>query len=247
MPGVSLFQQLIDPAKWAALFKDWRLFAGSFWVTIQVAVLALILALALGVIFGLMSTSHSRVLRVIARIYVEFFQDTPLVLHIFALAFVAPFLGFRIADVGIGVLAVGIYTGAYVAEVVRAGINAIPLGQFEAASSQGFTYVQSMRYIILPQTVRVVLPPLMNQVVNLIKNTSVMAMVAGGDLMNRVNDWSTSGAGGSAYGPAYLVCGVLYFILCFPLTVWARKYEEKLKQRDIQTTEALEAAGEVGA
>jgi putative glutamine transport system permease protein len=117
-----------------------------------------------------------------------------------------------------------------VAEVFRAGITSIPKGQMEAARSQGFSYVQAMQYIILPQTIIIVLPPLGNQAVNLIKNTSVLALIAGGDLMYRADSWASNGT--LSYGPAYLITGVLYFILCFPLVNWARRHEMRIKSRD---------------
>lgn len=139
----------------------------------------------------------------------------------------------------------GIYTGAYMSEVVRAGIGSIPKGQFEAAASQGFTYIQTMTLIILPQTVKIILPPLVNQMVNLIKNTSTVAMIAGLDLMYFANSNATNGY--MSYGPAYLLCGVLYFFICFPLSAWARNYEERLKKRDSQQAKELEKVEEVVA
>jgi putative glutamine transport system permease protein len=124
----------------------------------------------------------------------------------------------------VGVLGVGIYHGAYISEVIRAGILAVPAGQKDAAFSQGFTYWGQMRYIVLPQAKLVVLPPFTNQMVFLIKNTSVMAMVAGGDLMYCADSWSSSNL---FYGPAFIITGALYFILCFPLTQLARKLEKR--------------------
>ena len=147
--------------------------------------------------------------------------------------------------IAVGIYAVGIYHGAYIAEVVRAGIQSIPKGQAEAAASQGFTYVQTMRWIILPQTIKIILPPLVNQMVNLIKNTSVIALIGGTDLMNRTNDWATTGE--CIYGPPFLVCGILYFILCFPLATWGRNYEERLKKRDIQSTDKPASTGEAAS
>jgi putative glutamine transport system permease protein len=89
-----------------------------------------------------------------------------------------------------------------------------------------------MRWIILPQTVTIVLPPLANQAVNLIKNTSTLALIAGGDLMYRADSWASNGA--LSYGPAYLVTALLYFLLCFPLVSWARRHEILIKNRDTQ-------------
>jgi putative glutamine transport system permease protein len=96
----------------------------------------------------------------------------------------------------------------------------------EAALSQGFSYWGAMRYVILPQASRVVLPPLTNQAVSLIKNTSVLAMIAGGDLMYRADSWS---AGNIYYGPAYVVTGLLYLLLCFPLAQLAQYLERKME------------------
>lgn len=88
------------------------------------------------------------------------------------------------------VLCVGLYHGAYIAEVIRSGIQSIPSGQMEAALSQGFTYISAMRLIILPQAFRIILPPLTNQIVNLIKNTSTVAIISGVDLMFVTKSWS---------------------------------------------------------
>ena len=227
-----MIEQILTPWRWQNLFTEWPLLVRAFLTTLGAAVLALILALVLGVIFGLMSTSHHRLPRAVARVYVEFFQNTPLMIQLFFAYFALPYAGVKLSSFACGVLCVGIYTGAYISEVVRAGIGSIPQGQFEAAYSQGFTRLQTMLIIVLPQTVKIVLPPLVNQCVNLIKNTSVLAMIAGGDLMYVANNWATNGS--ASYGPAYLISGILYFCMCFPLSTWARRYEEKLKRQDVQ-------------
>jgi putative glutamine transport system permease protein len=219
--------------RWVRLFADSPVFLEGLLVTLLVAASALLLALVLGIIFGLFSTSAIKPLRYISRVYVEFFQNTPLVIQIFFLYNALPYAGVVMDVFSIGLIGVGIYHGAYVAEVVRGGITAIPRGQREAARSQGFSYIQSMRWIILPQTVTIILPPLANQAVNLIKNTSVLALIAGGDLMYRADSWASNGT--LSYGPAYLVTGVLYFLLCFPLVTWARRHEIRIKKRDTQT------------
>lgn len=227
-----MIQQIFTPWRWAALFQDWRLFAEAFFVTLRVAVFGLLLAMLLGIIFGVMSTTENRLFRGVSRTYVEVFQNTPLLLQSYVLYLALPLVGVKFSLLVVGVLSVGMYHGAYISEVVRTGIQSIPKGQSEAAASQGFTYLQTMRYIILPQTVKIVLPPLVNQLVNLIKNTSLLALIGGGDLMNRVNDWANSGS--MSYGPAYVLCAALYFVLCFPLATWARRYEERLKSHDVQ-------------
>jgi putative glutamine transport system permease protein len=224
--------------KWKALFNEFDVFLNGFLVTLEVAVLGLILALTLGVAFGMFSTSRVKVLRIISRVYVEIIQNTPLVIQIFFLFNGLLYIKIKLAEFAIGVLGVGVYHGAYISEVVRAGIASISKGQFEAAKSQGFSHTQTMRYIILPQTVKIIIPPLTNQLVNLIKNTSVLAMIAGGDLMYRADSWSASNM---YYGPAYVVTGILYFILCYPLAKFSRRLE--LKKKEIKVVESSIGTG----
>jgi putative glutamine transport system permease protein len=227
--------------RWQRLFIAAPEFLAGFGITILVSVLALFLALLLGIVFGLCSTSGKKSLKAIARVYVEVFQNTPLVVQVFFVYNALPYVGIRLDVFMIGMLCVGIYHGAYVSEVFRAGITSIPKGQMEAAKSQGFSYVQAMRHIILPQTVTIVLPPLANQAVNLIKNTSTLALIAGGDLMYRADSWASNGT--LSYGPAYLTTGLLYFLLCFPLVTWARRHEVRIKNRDEAGTAAADTGG----
>ncbi|HCW54847.1 MAG TPA: amino acid ABC transporter permease [Clostridium sp.] len=218
--------------KWESLFSDYHVFLDGFIITIEVGILGLVLALVLGMIFGIMSTSKIKVLRLISRVYVEIIQNTPLVIQVFFLFNGLPYIRIVLPVFLIGILGVGVYHGAYIAEVVRAGISSIPKGQFEASHSQGFSNIQTMRYIILPQTIKIIIPPLTNQLVNLIKNTSVLAMIAGGDLMHSADSWSSQNM---FYGPAYVVTGLLYFVLCFPLTKMARHFE--LRKRVVKSIE----------
>ena len=130
--------------------------------------------------FGVLSVSRIPVLRGITRVYVEVVQNVPLLLQVFVFYAIFPLLGLSLAAFWIGVLAIGIYHGGYISEVVRSGIGSIHRGQFEAAKSQGFSYWQSMFVIILPQAIRIIMPPLAVQAANLVKNTSVLALIAGG-------------------------------------------------------------------
>lgn len=211
--------------KWGALFSEWSVFAQGFLTTIIAAVSALIFALVLGIIFGVLGVSHSKAPKIINKVYVTFFQNTPLVIQIFFIYNGLPHLGITIPVLWVGILSIGIYHGAYIAEVVRGGIQSISKGQTEAAYSQGLNYFQTMRYVIIPQAKKIIYPPLTNQAVSLIKNTSVMAMVAGGDLMYHADSWASNNL---YYGPAYIVTGLLYFGLCFPLAMYARNLEKKL-------------------
>ena len=212
--------------KWEALLGDWEVFAQGFGMTIAVSALALCLALMLGIAFGLMGTEKNGLFRFVNRCYVELIQNTPLVIQIFFFYNGLPYIGIKLPVFWDGMLGIGIYHGAYVAEVVRAGIQSVPQGQFEAAGAQGFSYADTMRYIILPQARRLAYPPLTNLAVNLIKNTSVMAMVAGGDLMYHADSWASANL---YYGPAYVVTGLLYIAICFPLATYAKHLERRME------------------
>ena len=139
-------------------------------------------------------------------------------------------------------VALGIYTGAYMAEVFRSGIEAIPRGQFEAAQSQGFKYVEKMYYIILPQTLKIILPPAVNQVVNLIKNTSCLYIIGGADLISLTYSFVTGENTGGSYAPGYIVNGLCFFLICYPLSKFAGSWEEYLKKKDRKTNVAAKEA-----
>lgn len=224
-----MIKGLFDVKRWEALFKVLpENYIPGFLMTLKVALAGLLLALALGVIFGMLSTSKLKGLKAIARVYVEFFQNTPLVIQVFFYYSCLPYLiGGRVPKFTLGLIGVGIYHGAYISEVIRTGIEAVPKGQFEAAYSQGFSYLQTMRYIILPQTVKLIMPALANQALNLVKNTSVLAMVAGLDLMYYADSW---GSDRGYFAQAYLTCALFYFIICFPLAKLALYLEIRSKR-----------------
>ena len=215
------------PFKWEALFRDREIFFGGFIYTLGISIAALSLALALGIIFGLSSSQRYKPLRAISRCYVEFIQNTPLLIQIFFLFNGLPLVGVVMDVTTIGILGVGLYHGAYITEVVRAGINSVDAGQLEAAYSQGFNYWRAMAFIVLPQAIKSMLPPLTMQAVNLIKNTSVVAIISGADIMFAANSWSGNNL---YYGPAYVAAGVLYFVICFPLARLAVRLEEWSKK-----------------
>lgn len=210
--------------KWQALFAEWELFAQGLGRTLSTSLAALGLALLLGTVLGVLGTSPWRLGRALNSAYVDLIQNTPLVTQVMFLFYALAHWKVYLSGFAIGVIGLGFYHGAYIAEVVRAGIQSIHRGQLEAAFSQGFTYLQAMRYIILPQAAQVVLPPLTNQAVSLIKNSSILAMISGWDLMHVGDSWAASTG---YYGPAYALVWAVYFLLCFPLASWARRLEER--------------------
>lgn len=227
---------LLDSMRWSLTFAEMDSLWTGFALTLKVVLAGLALSLVLGTVLGVFSTTRSRVLRGISRVYVEFFQNTPLPVQVFFMYMAGPkllqaILGtadpVRTSAFALGVLGVGLYHAAYVSEVIRTGIESVPRGQFEAALSQGFSRLQSYVYIVLPQTFKVILPPLCNQALNLVKNTSVLALIAGGDLMyNADNFVSTYG-----YLQGYIMACVLYFIICFPLAILVQWLEARSKRR----------------
>ena len=220
---------LFSLESWSTVWTHRESFLLGLGNTLQTAVCALALAFIIGAALGLMSTSGSKLLRIIARIYVEFVQNTPLLLQLCFLYYALAF-------------ALGVYTGAYMGEVVRAAIESVPKGQFEAAQAQGFNYLQRMGYIILPQSIPVMLPPMVNQVVNLFKNTSCLYIVGGADLISVTYSFVTGASTGGAYAPAYIVCGLIFFVVCFPLSTLAARWEASLKERKGRVNPGLKTA-----
>ena len=225
---------------WATVWQYRATFLNGLLNTLESAAVGLVIAMVIGFAIGLMATSGKRALQAVARVYVEFFQNTPLILQVCFLYYALAYSGVRITVVVIGFVSLGLYHGAYVGEVVRAGIQSIPPGQFDAARSQGFGYAETMRAIILPQTVKIILPPMVNQVVALIKNTSCLYIIGGADLIATTYNFVTGESTGGAYGPAYLVGGLLFFLVCYPLSMMAGRWEKRLKERDRQVVTAIE-------
>ena len=230
-----MLESILDPGRWEVTFASLDAFWAGFFVTLQVVAWGLLLALVLGTILGVFSTTHSRILRAISRVYVEFYQNTPLPVQVVFMYLMGPQLlqiitgaprPVAITPVVLGFVGVGLYHAAYVSEVIRTGIESVPRGQMEAALSQGFTRVQACAYIILPQTFKVILPPLCNQALNLVKNSSVLALVAGGDIMYRSNSF----VGTYGYLQGYFVACAMYFVICFPLALLVQFLEKRSKR-----------------
>lgn len=238
---------LFSAASWAKVWTYRSTFLLGLGNTLRTALFALLLALTLGVVFGLMATSGKKLLAGIARVYVEIIQNTPVLLQMCFLYYVLAFSGVSADIIVTGIVVLGVYTGAYMSEVVRAGIQAIPKGQFEAAASQGFGYAQTMYHIILPQSIKIILPPMVNQMVNLIKNTSCLYIVGGADLISLTYSFVTGASTGGAYAPAYLVCGAMFFVICFPLSSLASAWETSLKRREARTAAAAQKAAKEAA
>ena len=209
---------------WETLFTDWQFFARGFARTLLISGLGLLFTLILGIALGMILCSRQKLLKAIIKAYMSIFQNTPLVMQVFIYYNVLPRIGIKWDTVSIGVIGLALYTGAYAADIVASAIKAVPFGQMEAASSQGFSFLGSMFRVVLPQAVKIGLPPMTNQAVNLIKNSSVMAVIAGGELMYAANSW---GFDKLIYGPTFVLTGVLYLAICLPISLLARKLEKR--------------------
>lgn len=157
-----------------------ELLEGLF-VTLKISAVSLIFTLLIGLITALLRLSDSIIGRGLARGYIELIRNTPLLVQIYLLYFVfGPVLGLERFTTA--VLALSLFQGAYTAEIFRAGLNNIPRGQFEACNSLGLSAIDGYRFIILPQMIRRILPPLTNETVSLVKNSSIVSIMAIFDL-----------------------------------------------------------------
>lgn len=178
---------------------------------------------------GMFQLSTNKIVKAFANIYVEFFRNIPLLIIVMFFYVVIPMYWVNISGFAAGIIGLTIYTSSFIADNVRAGILTVPGGQMEAGLSQGMKHIQVMRYVILPQAIRIVLPPLGNQFINLVKNSSVLAMVTGLDLMyygdfvamETFNTFDT-----------YILVGLLYLVITLPLTYATRRLEAKLGIND---------------
>ncbi|HET7616400.1 MAG TPA: amino acid ABC transporter permease, partial [Bacillales bacterium] len=171
--------------EFVSVFSHLDMYWSGFMRTLMTSVIALVLSLALGLIIAGLRVSGVKPLAFVARWYVEFLRNTPLLVQVFFFYYALPQLhiGFlNFSGFEAGVLGLSFYTAAYVAEIVRAGIQSIEAGQMEAARSSGLTYAQAMVHIIFPQAFRIVVPPLGTEYINTVKNSAILAFFAGADL-----------------------------------------------------------------
>lgn len=208
------------------LFLDnWQTYLTGFANTIWASVIALFFSLLIGSAFAIMELLPSKLLRVIAHIYIEVFRNIPLLVVAMFFYIVVPQYLVKLDGFTAGTIGLTLYTSSFIAETVRAGIQAVDPGQMEGARANGLTYWQAMRYIVLPQAYKIVIPPLGNQFINLIKNSSVLAFLAGFDLMYQAQ--TVASATFKTFS-AYFIVGFFYLILTLPLSYYMRYLEKKL-------------------
>jgi polar amino acid transport system permease protein len=214
---------------WSVISRNMDVFIDGALKTLEISALALLIGIPIGIIFGMGRVSRNKVIRLLSSIYVEVMRGVPLLVLLIWIFFVlGQFL--KLGAYWGAILGLAIFTGAFIAEIVRSGIQGVPKGQMEAARSSGMSYTQAMRYIILPQAFRRVLPPLASQFIILIKDSSLVSVISAADLtLNAKNLVATS----FRSLEVWTFVAVIYFIMTFSLSLIIRYFEKRLLSREV--------------
>jgi His/Glu/Gln/Arg/opine family amino acid ABC transporter permease subunit len=195
-------------------------------MTVAVTIGALIVALVLGLVVALMRISRVRPIRYVALVYTDVLRGTPALVQLFIIYFGLADLGLEFDPVTAAIIGLGMNGAAYVGEIYRAGIEATHHGQMEAALSLGMTPLKAMRFIILPQAVRVMLPPLCNYAILLVKDTAIISTIAAPEIMFEARRLVQATFMHSISGQIYLLCALFYLALTLPLSYLAQRLEQ---------------------
>lgn len=195
-------------------------------VTIKISVISLFLAVILGIVFGIFSISKSKVLKGISTIYLYIIRGTPLMVQALFIYFgIAPLIAKRSDPMVCAIIALTLNAGAYMSEIFRAGIQAVDNGQMEASRSLGLSYLTTMRKVILPQAVKVMIPSIINQFIVTIKDTSILSVIS-------IRELTASGqiivARNFKPMATYAIVAMMYFILITALSLLSMYIERRL-------------------
>ncbi len=214
----------------AALFRVellgrvWPILAqGAGW-TLRLTLLSLLFGMPLGLLAALGRVAHFRPFSIAAGFYVETIRGTPLLVQIFFVYYVLPAVGITLPELPAAMVALSVNSGAYIAEIFRAGIQSIDAGQMEAARSLGMGYPLAMRLVVLPQAVRRVLPPLTNEAIALLKDSSLVSVMGMTELTRRGQELSSSYAAPMTVWP---MVALFYLLMTLPLTRLAQYLEAR--------------------
>ncbi|MEB3701658.1 Amino acid ABC transporter permease [Candidatus Bealeia paramacronuclearis] len=195
-------------------------------VTLFYTVTSLTLGFFLGIILAMMKVGSFKILQLFAQFYTSIFRGTPLLLQLTLIYFASPEItGYKISAWEAGVLAFSLNSGAYVSEIIRGGILAVDRGQTEAALSLGVSYFSMMKDIILPQAIKNILPALVNEAVNLLKESAMVSVIGGTDILKRANVVASEKY---IYFEPLIVAGALYYVLVMILSSLAKILERKM-------------------
>ena len=198
--------------------------------SVGVTLFAAILGVLLGILLALMKLSNSKILSKIALVYIDIVRGTPAVVQLMILANIIFVGALRETPILIVAgIALGMNSGAYVAEIIRAGIEGLEKGQTEAGRALGLSYAQTMKFVIIPQAVKKILPALVSEFITLLKETSIVGFIGGVDLLRSANIITSQTYRGVE---PLLAVGIIYLILTTIFTVLMRKVEKGLKVSD---------------
>lgn len=212
-------------------FPSFTIALGS---TIKLAIISLVVATILGIIFGLFKVSANRLLQLIANIYIDIIRGTPLMVQtmivFYGLAQVLRPIGFSWSEIGgaftAGVVTLSLNAGAYMAEIIRGGIESVDRGQMEAARSLGLSYSKSMRKVILPQAFRTMLPSIINQFIISLKDTSLISIIGIRELTQNGKIIAANSA--SRVMAIWVVVALFYLVICTILSKVANSVERRI-------------------
>lgn len=224
--GFNIFEKLMDIHGFQAVANNFTSFLMGAVITLELTALAVAFGMILGLIFGLLKLAPNfRIGYYLASFYIDFFRGTPLFVQILLLYFgILPIFG-EIGAFTSAVIVCSLNSGAYIAEIVRAGIQAIDKGQMEAGRSLGMNHYQTMWYIILPQAYKVVIPPLINEFIAMLKDTSLVSIISVSELTMRGKLIYAS-----SYEPAWVwgTVAMIYFIMTKLLAMFGDYMERRL-------------------
>jgi glutamine transport system permease protein len=221
-------EKTVDESTFVGMIQNnWKRLLNGLWMTIQLTLISFILALIVGVLFGLFSASPSKVLRMISTVYVDIIRGIPLMVLAFFIYFGLPgILGFNIPVFLAGIITLTLNASAYISEIVRGGINAVPTGQMEASRSLGLSYNRTMQKIILPQAIKIMLPSFVNQFVISLKDTTILSAIG---LIELLQTGKIIVARNLQSTMVYFIIAMMYLILITALTKFAKVLEKKVK------------------
>jgi putative glutamine transport system permease protein len=194
-------------------------------MTLQVAVIAIVFSFIIGCLLGTIRYTKLPVLSQLTVAFVEIIRNLPLLLIIFFTFFALPEVGIKMSVMNAAIVALTVFEAAMISEIVRSGLNSIDKGQIEAARSSGLTYIQALWYIVLPQALRRMVPPMVSQFISLLKDTSLAVVISLGELMH--NSQIINGQDVNFVVPILLLAAVMYFIVNFALSLVARRLEAR--------------------
>lgn len=222
------------------IYQDrWKFFADGLKITFIVTIGALLLGVIIGLIVAIIRVSHDtsgkkphfvlRFLNAVCKVYLTVIRGTPMMVQLLIMGFVIMVPKTETATILCGVITLGINSGAYVAEIARSGIMSIPKGQMEAGRSLGFNYLQTMWYIIIPQAIKNILPALGNEMITLLKDTSLVSVIALRDVTKQAQNIVSKTY--QALVP-YIALAVIYLVIVMILTKLLGILERRLRQSD---------------